>query len=161
MYYLRARYFRPQVGRFLTLDTYPGDDKQPTTKNLYVYAAVEPVELMDPSGHTFQSLALRFPAIAGAVAVIGRRADLLSFECNAAYNTVVRAAAQVGETWSRNFNDQWVQTIINNRQVVFMVSDPNLVRNIFGNPAYNNGYTVFWSELQVLCTMGMFRSGPI
>ncbi len=45
-YYLRARYYDPQVGRFTQEDTYRGDDL-----NLYAYVANNPVSFVDPSGH--------------------------------------------------------------------------------------------------------------
>ena len=45
-YYLRARYYDPQVGRFTQEDTYRGDGL-----NLYAYVANNPVKYVDPSGH--------------------------------------------------------------------------------------------------------------
>ena len=46
MYYLRARYYAPDTGRFIQIDTYHGDGL-----NLYVYARNNPVKYVDPSGH--------------------------------------------------------------------------------------------------------------
>ncbi|MBD5135607.1 MAG: hypothetical protein HDT39_06550 [Lachnospiraceae bacterium] len=46
MYYLRARYYSPYIGRFTQTDTYHGDGL-----NLYVYAGNDPVKYVDPSGH--------------------------------------------------------------------------------------------------------------
>ncbi|WP_432406691.1 RHS repeat domain-containing protein [Wukongibacter sp. M2B1] len=45
-YYLRARYYDPQVGRFTQEDTYRGDGL-----NLYVYVANNPLKYIDPSGY--------------------------------------------------------------------------------------------------------------
>ncbi|WP_432406683.1 RHS repeat-associated core domain-containing protein [Wukongibacter sp. M2B1] len=45
-YYLRARYYDPQVGRFTQEDTYRGDGL-----NLYAYVANNPLKYIDPSGH--------------------------------------------------------------------------------------------------------------
>ena len=45
-YYLRARYYRPETGRFTQMDTYHGDGG-----NLYVYTGNNPVRYVDPSGH--------------------------------------------------------------------------------------------------------------
>ncbi len=50
MYYLRARWYRPQAGRFLTQDTYEGDDQEPLSLQDYLYAAADPVTRTDPSG---------------------------------------------------------------------------------------------------------------
>ncbi|MBC7252109.1 MAG: RHS repeat-associated core domain-containing protein [Anaerolineae bacterium] len=50
MYYLRARYYDPTTGRFLTRDPFPGLITNPQTLNPYVYVANNPVNLIDPSG---------------------------------------------------------------------------------------------------------------
>ncbi len=49
--YLRARYYRPSTGSFLTRDTYAGDQTEPASLNRYTYAGNDPVNLEDPSGH--------------------------------------------------------------------------------------------------------------
>ena len=46
MYYLRARFYNPVIGRFLQEDTYYGDGL-----NLYAYCRNNPVGYVDPSGH--------------------------------------------------------------------------------------------------------------
>jgi len=48
--YLRARYYQPEVGRFVTKDPWAGNTNQPATLNRYVYATNNPVNLSDPSG---------------------------------------------------------------------------------------------------------------
>ncbi len=50
-YYLRARYYRPNTGRFLTADSWSGDIATPQPLHTYVYASNNPVTLADPSGH--------------------------------------------------------------------------------------------------------------
>ncbi len=54
--YLRARYYNPAVGRFLTQDTFPGYLDDPRTLNRYVYTASNPVNYVDPSGHFLETL---------------------------------------------------------------------------------------------------------
>ena len=63
LYYLNARYYDPEDGRFLTEDTYRGDTAKPETGHLYVYCANNPVNYVDPSGHIAVKVA---NAIAGA-----------------------------------------------------------------------------------------------
>ena len=46
LYYLRARFYNPVIGRFIQEDTYYGDGL-----NLYAYCANNPVKYIDPSGH--------------------------------------------------------------------------------------------------------------
>jgi len=48
--YLRARYYQPETGRFVTKDPWAGNPAQPATLNHYVYAGNNPVNLLDPSG---------------------------------------------------------------------------------------------------------------
>jgi len=51
LYYLNARYYDPETGRFLTEDTYRGELEEPDTLHLYVYCKNNPVNYVDPSGH--------------------------------------------------------------------------------------------------------------
>ena len=51
LYYLNARYYNPEDGRFLTEDTYRGETKEPDTWHLYAYCANNPINYTDPSGH--------------------------------------------------------------------------------------------------------------
>ena len=50
-YYLRARYYNPAIGRFITEDSYPGDPRDPLSLNLYIYAYNNPIMYTDPTGH--------------------------------------------------------------------------------------------------------------
>jgi len=49
--HLRARYYAPAVGRFVSRDTWQGRPLQPITQNRYVYANGSPANYVDPSGH--------------------------------------------------------------------------------------------------------------
>ena len=53
LYYLNARYYDPEDGRFMTEDSYRGEIMNPETGHLYVYCANNPVNYVDPSGHLF------------------------------------------------------------------------------------------------------------
>lgn len=50
LYYLRARYYDPALGRFLTRDPFAGVLNLPQTLNPYAYVTNNPVNLTDPSG---------------------------------------------------------------------------------------------------------------
>ena len=63
LYYLNARYYNPEDGRFMTEDSYRGEIMKPETGHLYVYCANNPVNYVDPSGHIAVKVA---NAIAGA-----------------------------------------------------------------------------------------------
>jgi RHS repeat-associated protein len=49
--YLRARYYEPGTGRFLTRDSYLGNVMNPSTLNRYDYTGNNSVMNIDPSGH--------------------------------------------------------------------------------------------------------------
>ncbi len=50
LYYLRARYFNPLTGRFLTRDTVDGKLVDPRTLHKYLYAGGDPINAKDPTG---------------------------------------------------------------------------------------------------------------
>ena len=50
LYYLRARYYDPSIGRFLSRDDIPGTAINPQTQNRYPYVLNNPANLLDPSG---------------------------------------------------------------------------------------------------------------
>jgi RHS repeat-associated protein len=52
LYYLRARYYNPVIGRFLSRDPFAGDEENPLSLHKYLYAHGNPVNLRDPSGLT-------------------------------------------------------------------------------------------------------------
>jgi RHS repeat-associated protein len=49
--YLRARYYSPAVGRFVTRDTWPGSIRRPSSANRWVYSLSNPTNWTDPSGN--------------------------------------------------------------------------------------------------------------
>ncbi|WP_343337953.1 tRNA(Glu)-specific nuclease WapA [Terrisporobacter petrolearius] len=51
LYYLNARYYNPEDGRFLTEDTYRGEFTDPSSLHLYAYCVNNPIAYTDPSGH--------------------------------------------------------------------------------------------------------------
>jgi RHS repeat-associated protein len=59
LYYLRARYYNPLTGRFMSRDAYDGLPWLPVTLHRYLYAGGEPVNLADPSGRTTVEFELR------------------------------------------------------------------------------------------------------
>jgi RHS repeat-associated protein len=50
LYYLRARYYNPQTGRFLSRDPEDGKAVDPASLHKYLYAGGNPVNRIDPSG---------------------------------------------------------------------------------------------------------------
>src|SRR5215469_13251164 len=51
LYYNRARYLNVSTGRFWTMDSFEGDPESPTSLHKYLYANVDPTNVVDRSGH--------------------------------------------------------------------------------------------------------------
>ena len=52
--YARARYYQPEIGRFISEDTYKGDIWSPQSQNLYTYVWNNPLKWTDPSGNKIE-----------------------------------------------------------------------------------------------------------
>lgn len=52
--YLRARYYDPATGRFISEDSYKGNLWNPLSLNLYTYCENEPLGHIDPSGRSME-----------------------------------------------------------------------------------------------------------
>ncbi len=50
LYYLRARYYNPQTGRFLSCDPEDGTPYGPKSLHKYLYAGGDPTNGIDPTG---------------------------------------------------------------------------------------------------------------
>lgn len=53
LYYYGARYYDPAIGRFITPDTIVQNPFDPQTLNRYSYCGNNPVNCIDPDGHSF------------------------------------------------------------------------------------------------------------
>ena len=85
LYYLRARYYNPAIGRFPTMDTFPGFLHEPLSLHKYLYVHNDPRNSIDPSGMNLVSASVAQSAIANAIV----RAAVV-------YNTIDRVVDTVG-----------------------------------------------------------------
>ena len=60
MQYLRARYYAPEMGRFMSRDIWDGDSNRPLSLNKWNYVEGNPINLTDPSGQKPCSLGTRY-----------------------------------------------------------------------------------------------------
>jgi RHS repeat-associated protein len=68
IYYNRARYYDQRQGRFWTMDTYNGNDRESASLHRYLYAGSSPVDRLDPSGNDFIDVAASLQCYAISVA---------------------------------------------------------------------------------------------
>ncbi|WP_230869759.1 RHS repeat domain-containing protein [Iocasia frigidifontis] len=54
LYYYGARFYDPDLGRFITEDSYAGEIVNPQGQNIYVYVMNNPMKYVDPSGHKWE-----------------------------------------------------------------------------------------------------------
>ena len=73
LYYNRARYLNTTTGRFVSMDSFPGDPQSPQSLHRYIYASGDPVNRKDPSGREDLVEAV---SVAADYAVIGAIAGL-------------------------------------------------------------------------------------
>jgi RHS repeat-associated protein len=72
--FLRARYYDPGTGRFITKDPFPGVPSLPSTLHLYQYALNNPINFVDPSGEIIPAIITAMAAgviIGGVMGGIG------------------------------------------------------------------------------------------
>jgi RHS repeat-associated protein len=67
LYYLRARYYDPKIGTFLSEDQFPGFAVIPLSANRYAYADNNPLYFQDPSGKCPQCITALIGAAGGAL----------------------------------------------------------------------------------------------
>jgi RHS repeat-associated protein len=88
MYYLRARYYQPSIGRFWNMDSYEGGIEQPLSLQKFLYCHGNPVNGVDPSGHDFSCI-----SVGGSMGIVGQ---LGSFELKGAHAALVGGRAMFG-----------------------------------------------------------------
>ena len=73
--YLRARYYDPTIGRFISRDSYAGEINDPLSLNFYTYCENNPIYGIDPNGHfklpNWAKVAIGAAATVAAVAITG------------------------------------------------------------------------------------------
>ena len=64
--YLRARWYDPRTGRFLSRDPFNGTVEHPASQNLYAYGHANPARFTDPTGNCPFCLIMAVGGVAGA-----------------------------------------------------------------------------------------------
>jgi RHS repeat-associated protein len=61
LFFAKARFYDPEVGRFTSQDSYLGQTDDPPSLHRYFYANANPVRYVDPTGHATKAEVWRFP----------------------------------------------------------------------------------------------------
>ena len=84
LYYLRARYYNPATGRFLSRDPFYGYIDKPATLHKYLYAGGDPLNRIDPSGRAnvlqfvFTTAVIASPAEVALITLAGGTAEQIA-----------------------------------------------------------------------------------
>jgi RHS repeat-associated protein len=98
LYYLRARYYNPATGRFVSMDPENGIPTDPKTLHKYLYAGGDPVNAKDPTGRAdvMETGLLEAALFTAAVATY--------YAARSNPTAVVGALHELGETLSCSFH---------------------------------------------------------
>jgi RHS repeat-associated protein len=101
LYYYRARYYSPEIGRFISADSHPGVMSNPLTIiNKYVYAGNNPIMNVDPNGKFFFTAILIGALVGGTIAELSGGNFIDGAFLGAVITGAVIAGAYVGGTAS-------------------------------------------------------------
>ena len=67
LYYMRARYYNPQIKRFINRDIIDGSITDSQSLNKYSYVQGNPISLVDPSGTSAMKIALQWAEAASCI----------------------------------------------------------------------------------------------
>ncbi len=77
LYYLRARYLNPTTGRFMTMDSFEGAQTDPLSLHKYLFCQSNPVNGVDPSGHSGFNLASLTTSIGTIATLLGQQVSAI------------------------------------------------------------------------------------
>jgi RHS repeat-associated protein len=148
LYYLRARYFNPLSGRFLTRAPDAGTIVIPHTLHRYLYVGSDPVNWIDPTGHpTGEREALI--SLDEGVVVLGRQPQTVEYIASP-FTDVLSTP-----NWSIELNLQWICDAIAARKIFFLASSITEATLLNANPSSVYGpFTVFGQELSWILSAG-------
>ncbi|KZE40469.1 hypothetical protein AV540_25735, partial [Brevibacillus parabrevis] len=113
-YYLRARYYDPKMGRFISEDTYKGQVDNPLSLNRYTYTHNNPLRFVDPTGH--------------APTIDDNTVDLSAVKSNTPQIKIYVTGEQMNQLGFKNVNDNMVQHL-NQTLNKFEINTPERIRH--------------------------------
>jgi len=152
LYYLRARYYNSQTGRFVSIDPEKGILTDPATLRRYLYANGDPTNYVDPTGHEASiNTALMLGMISlTATAVLPPVAKEVNCVLHTAADTLLKSIAPTGYTLVSLMPD-WA-TCSAKATYAPAANEPNL----WSWPFNGNDWPLPFTPQDEVCTTGPF-----
>jgi RHS repeat-associated protein len=99
LYYNRARYYAPTLGRFWTMDTYEGDPEDPSSLSRYTYCHGNAISGMDPSGHDDLVTQMAVMSIRATLFAMNFSGAVANARQTATYSVSTFEAISDGDPW--------------------------------------------------------------
>jgi RHS repeat-associated protein len=120
LYYLRARYYAPGMGRFLSRDPAALNPKDPREWNRYPYVANDPINFIDPSGEAagveYGKIRTTFANATQTATVFGHRVGATIAAAKGAFDALDARliSVQVRMELLRYYSSRYVSSIMRN-----------------------------------------------
>lgn len=161
-YYLHARYYDPQIGRFLSKDRINVSVGEPTGLNAYTYVSNNPVSYIDPTGEIKGILGYVITFIKNLSKVKVKKVNITSIIPNIGFKSFDALKRHLGHPGNGNAWHHIVeQSQIKSSRSGFAPSNIHNVRNIIAIP---HGKGSIHSEISRIYSMkapGLFGKGTI
>jgi RHS repeat-associated protein len=122
--YLRARYYNPAIGRFLSQDTFQGKLNDPLSQNRYAYCGNNPVLYVDPTGH------MKICELRDELNKLWPQLDFITKikslnSVNGALSTVIEYDERISQVSAQlGVPKEMIQAIIYREQICLGIDDP-------------------------------------
>lgn len=98
--YLRARYYNPSIGRFISRDSYAGESENPLSLNLYTYCFNNPNIYADSSGNNPVVIIAGIVLTAADIAIMALLLIMLAYSLTpAGQDAIMQSATAVGDVF--------------------------------------------------------------
>ncbi|MBY6801068.1 DNRLRE domain-containing protein [Clostridium botulinum] len=102
LYYLKARYYNPELGRFISVDAVVGKTGEILSHNLFSYCANNPVNAIDEDGNRFEWIKSKWNAAKKAVSTAVKKVVSGVKRVAARVVSGVKKAVRSASNWVRN-----------------------------------------------------------
>ena len=147
LHYMRARYYKEDIKRFMGLDALLGDMVTPQSLNRYAYVQGNPVVWIDPSGESWRAVGYF------SLAAVGVAGLIISAPYVAAGSAVVAAVAAVGVSTSTLTTAGSMAALVADLTAEISVENPDDF-NISNDIDSSLRFTNYYYSIPYVCTSG-------